>query len=168
VRARRRLPPAPWRHVAADALIVSTRRALKVSEKGGLSVYGLGRFPVTLYKEQWTQLLDNGRRHPRLHPGQRGEPQDEELTGVSTAPRSDHDAGRSPCTAVRHSCRGGSDFGKEANDGTVAVASELSMPIQRQAVHVMGFNESHTSILEINEVAALLNATLLRASGAQQ
>jgi hypothetical protein len=28
-----------------------------VSEKGGLSVYGLGRFPVTLYKEQWTKLL---------------------------------------------------------------------------------------------------------------
>jgi hypothetical protein len=32
--------------------------ALKVSEKGGLSVYGLGRFPVTLYKEQWLKLLD--------------------------------------------------------------------------------------------------------------
>ncbi len=31
---------------------------LKVSEKGGLSVYGLGRFPVTLYKEQWLRLLD--------------------------------------------------------------------------------------------------------------
>jgi len=31
---------------------------LKISEKGGLSVYGLGRFPVTLYKEQWTRLLD--------------------------------------------------------------------------------------------------------------
>jgi hypothetical protein len=31
---------------------------LKVSEKGALSVYGLGRFPVTLYKEQWTRLLD--------------------------------------------------------------------------------------------------------------
>ena len=30
---------------------------MKVSEKGGLSVYGLGRFPVTLYKEQWTKLL---------------------------------------------------------------------------------------------------------------
>lgn len=29
----------------------------KVSEKGGLSVYGLGRFPVTLYKEQWEKLL---------------------------------------------------------------------------------------------------------------
>src|SRR6476469_3962404 len=32
--------------------------SLKVSEKGGLSVYGLGRFPVTLYKEQWVKLLD--------------------------------------------------------------------------------------------------------------
>ena len=31
---------------------------LKISEKGGLSVYGLGRFPVTLYKEQWVRLLD--------------------------------------------------------------------------------------------------------------
>jgi hypothetical protein len=32
--------------------------SLKVSEKGGVSVYGLGRFPVTLYKEQWQRLLD--------------------------------------------------------------------------------------------------------------
>jgi len=32
---------------------------LKISEKGGLSVYGLGRFPVTLYKEQWSRLLDH-------------------------------------------------------------------------------------------------------------
>jgi hypothetical protein len=31
--------------------------SLRVSEKGGVSVYGLGRFPVTLYKEQWTRLL---------------------------------------------------------------------------------------------------------------
>ena len=31
--------------------------SLKVSEKGGVSVYGLGRFPVTLYKEQWEKLL---------------------------------------------------------------------------------------------------------------
>lgn len=34
--------------------------SLKVSEKGGVSVYGLGRFPVTLYKEQWAKLLDMG------------------------------------------------------------------------------------------------------------
>ena len=32
--------------------------SLKVSEKGGVSVYGLGRFPITLYKEQWSKLLD--------------------------------------------------------------------------------------------------------------
>ena len=32
---------------------------LKVSEKGGLSIYGLGRFPVTLYKEQWIRLLEH-------------------------------------------------------------------------------------------------------------
>ena len=31
--------------------------SMKVSEKGALSVYGLGRFPVTLYKEQWNKLL---------------------------------------------------------------------------------------------------------------
>lgn len=31
---------------------------LKVSQKGGVSLYGLGRFPVTLYKEQWLKLLD--------------------------------------------------------------------------------------------------------------
>jgi hypothetical protein len=35
-----------------------SRVTLKVSEKGGVSLYGLGRFPVTLYKEQWTKLLD--------------------------------------------------------------------------------------------------------------
>jgi hypothetical protein len=41
---------------------VSTRRTgaleFRVSEKGGVSVYGLGRFPVTLYYEQWSRLLD--------------------------------------------------------------------------------------------------------------
>ncbi|MBA3885476.1 MAG: hypothetical protein H0X67_07050 [Acidobacteria bacterium] len=41
---------------------LKTQRArgvtLKVSEKGGVSVYGMGRFPITLYKEQWTKLLD--------------------------------------------------------------------------------------------------------------
>ena len=31
---------------------------LKVSEKGAVSVYGMGRFPVTLYKEQWLRLLN--------------------------------------------------------------------------------------------------------------
>jgi len=36
----------------------ASRIALRVSEKGGVSLYGLGRFPVTLYKEQWIKLLD--------------------------------------------------------------------------------------------------------------
>jgi hypothetical protein len=31
----------------------------RVSDKGGVSVYGLGRFPVTLYYEQWSRLLDH-------------------------------------------------------------------------------------------------------------
>ncbi len=35
----------------------STGITMKVSEKGALSVYGMGRFPVTLYKEQWLKLL---------------------------------------------------------------------------------------------------------------
>jgi len=34
--------------------------SLKVSEKGALSVYGMGRFPVTLYREQWEKLLSMG------------------------------------------------------------------------------------------------------------
>jgi hypothetical protein len=43
-----------------QALKVKATRAtsIRVSEKGGVSVYGLGRFPVTLYKEQWLKLLD--------------------------------------------------------------------------------------------------------------
>lgn len=43
-----------------QALKKTTSRglSLKVSEKGALSVYGMGRFPVTLYKEQWLKLLD--------------------------------------------------------------------------------------------------------------
>ena len=49
---------------AKDAQIAALKAAsvrtmsLKVSEKGAVSVYGLGRFPVTLYKEQWIKLLD--------------------------------------------------------------------------------------------------------------
>ncbi len=37
---------------------MSKEISFKIGEKGGLSVYGLGRFPVTLYKEQWLRLLD--------------------------------------------------------------------------------------------------------------
>jgi hypothetical protein len=36
----------------------ATGITMKVSEKGGLSVYGMGRFPITLYKEQWLKLLN--------------------------------------------------------------------------------------------------------------
>lgn len=43
---------------AALKKTASTALHMKVSEKGALSVYGLGRFPVTLYKEQWQRLLD--------------------------------------------------------------------------------------------------------------
>jgi hypothetical protein len=39
---------------------------LKISEKGALSVYGLGRFPVTLYKEQWARLLDHAHEIKRF------------------------------------------------------------------------------------------------------
>ena len=37
----------------------ATGITMKVSEKGAVSIYGMGRFPVTLYKEQWLKLLDN-------------------------------------------------------------------------------------------------------------
>jgi hypothetical protein len=36
---------------------VTRPTSIRVSQKGALSVYGLGRFPVTLYKEQWLKLL---------------------------------------------------------------------------------------------------------------
>ncbi|HVN83940.1 MAG TPA: hypothetical protein VMW17_03750 [Candidatus Binatia bacterium] len=46
---------------AENEALKSTRRAgalsFRVSEKGAVSVYGLGRFPVTLYQEQWDKLL---------------------------------------------------------------------------------------------------------------
>ncbi len=46
---------------AENEALKQTRRgsavSMKVSEKGAVSVYGLGRFPVTLYQEQWTKLL---------------------------------------------------------------------------------------------------------------
>jgi hypothetical protein len=38
--------------------VKTTEGGLRVSEKGALSAYGLGRFPVTLYKSQWLKLLD--------------------------------------------------------------------------------------------------------------
>jgi hypothetical protein len=47
--------------------------SMKVSEKGAVSVYGLGRFPVTLYQEQWLKLLelaDDIRGFIKEHEGQ--------------------------------------------------------------------------------------------------
>lgn len=49
---RLRAENAQLKHAASRGV------TLKVSEKGGVSVYGLGRFPVTLYKEQWLKLLE--------------------------------------------------------------------------------------------------------------
>jgi hypothetical protein len=46
------------RENAALTKRASTDIRMKVSEKGALSIYGMGRFPVTLYKEQWLKLLD--------------------------------------------------------------------------------------------------------------
>jgi len=53
---------AELERLRAENAALKNRKAgsvsLKVSEKGAVSVYGLGRFPVTLYKEQWAKLLD--------------------------------------------------------------------------------------------------------------
>ena len=46
-----------------EKLKTGSKRAMgisfKVSEKGAVSVYGMGRFPVTLYKEQWIKLFEH-------------------------------------------------------------------------------------------------------------
>jgi hypothetical protein len=42
---------------AENEALKNRKLIMKVSEKGALSVYGMGRFPVTLYKEQWIKLL---------------------------------------------------------------------------------------------------------------
>ena len=42
----------------AIAAARAPKKTLKVSEKGAVSLYGLGRFPVTFYKEQWIKILD--------------------------------------------------------------------------------------------------------------
>jgi hypothetical protein len=51
--ARLRAENAALREAKANGRAIS----MKVTEKGGLSVYGLGRFPVTLYRGQWERLL---------------------------------------------------------------------------------------------------------------
>jgi len=51
-----------WREIAELEKKTEARKKgaleFRVGEKGGVSVYGLGRFPVTLYYEQWVRLLD--------------------------------------------------------------------------------------------------------------
>jgi hypothetical protein len=42
--------------------------SLKVSEKGAVSLYGIDRFPVTLYKEQWGKNPGDGKRDRNVHP----------------------------------------------------------------------------------------------------
>lgn len=46
---------------AEAAAKANSTLSFKVSEKGGVSVYGMGRFPVTLYAEQWVKLLGRGK-----------------------------------------------------------------------------------------------------------
>jgi hypothetical protein len=45
-------------NAALAANKASKGTGLKVSEKGALSLYGVGRYPVTLYKEQWVKVLE--------------------------------------------------------------------------------------------------------------
>lgn len=45
-------------HRLANKTTQSGELSFRVSQKGAMSVYGMGRFPVTLYKEQWFRLLD--------------------------------------------------------------------------------------------------------------
>ena len=52
---------------------------MKVSEKGAVSVYGMGRFPVTLYKEQWLKLLDMAAEILRVHYCERDSIEDQGL-----------------------------------------------------------------------------------------
>lgn len=54
--ARLRAENEAMRKAAANA----SRTSLKVSDKGAVSVYGMGRFPFTLYQEQWLKILDMG------------------------------------------------------------------------------------------------------------
>lgn len=49
---------ARLREENADLKKAAPAISLKVSTKGGISIYGLQRFPVTLYKEQWEKVLD--------------------------------------------------------------------------------------------------------------
>ena len=56
----------------------------KVSEKGGVSVYGLGRFPVTLYYEQWIRLLDQASELRAFLEAEQAQPEAEKRRGLTT------------------------------------------------------------------------------------
>src|SRR5271156_1733723 len=71
----------------------STSIRMKVSEKGAVSIYGMGRFPVTLYKEQWLKLLDMSADIRAFICGERIEIEGEGITAVGKK-------------SVRHICRG--------------------------------------------------------------
>ena len=72
----------------------STSIRMKVSEKGAVSIYGMGRFPVTLYKEQWLKLLGHVRRHSRVHRCERGAIEEKGLSGRSNSARKMRPGGR--------------------------------------------------------------------------
>lgn len=56
--AEKRIKELEAKLAQAEANVAkAAKAAIKVSSKGGVSVYGLGRFPVTLYKSQWDKLL---------------------------------------------------------------------------------------------------------------
>jgi hypothetical protein len=44
------------------AVLKKEKLSMKVSEKGCVSIYGINRFPVSLYKNQWLQILDNAEK----------------------------------------------------------------------------------------------------------
>ena len=52
---------------------------MKVSEKGAVSIYGMGRFPVTLYKEQWLKAVGHVLRHSGVHCRERSKIESEGL-----------------------------------------------------------------------------------------
>ena len=61
---------------------------MKVSEKGGVSVYGLGRFPITLYQEQWLKLLDMTAEIRAFIKANRGQTQGEGVIQAGVTPQS--------------------------------------------------------------------------------
>lgn len=67
------MPALEPRCQPADILLVHELSGLeKVSEKGGVSVYGLGRFPVTLYYEQWVRVLEHADEQKAFPQGNKG------------------------------------------------------------------------------------------------